>query len=317
MSELAFIEFFQKNRLEVSTDDFDIFLERYIEKYGIDKNKLDNFIEELKRSGVLKIGKNVMFCHRSCLDFSIAFYLKDQTNEIKDIDNFLIKTYFDDIWTSVTFFYIGLTKKISKDVLEKLINFKDEKHDELKLLIKKYMIAGLLQAGWHSPYKTMVYGVKDSLRNGPLIREKLVFLTEVYRDSIPIFIIDIILMILSEVSFGSIFLLKAINKVQNELLNNPSKESLYMVISLFWSVKRFLDDESSKNTTDDILQKYYELKDVSVLDHTSALWLLKSINRENKDTMKYIDKKLDKLIKKFPKAIKGFFPKKRRGFRSN
>jgi hypothetical protein len=317
LSEFAFIEFFKKNRLEVSTDDFNIFLEGYIEKYGIPKNKLDNFIDELKRSGVLKIGKNVMFCHRSCLDFSIAFYLKEQSNEIKNIDSLLIKIYFDDIWTSVTFFYIGLNKKISKDVLEKLINFKDEKHDELKLLIKKYMIAGLLQAGWHSPYKTMVCGVKDSLRNGPLIREKLVLLTEVHRDSIPIFIIDTMLMILSEVSFGSAFLLKAINEVQNELLDHPSKENLYMVISLFWSIKRFLDDKSSKNTTDEILQKYNELKDISILDNASALWLLRVINHENKDTMKYIDKKIDKLIKKFPKAIKGFFPKKRKGFRNN
>jgi hypothetical protein len=317
LSEFAFIEFFQKNRLEISTSDFNIFLEGYIEKYGIDENKLNNFIDEIKRSGVLKIGKNVIFCHRSCLDFFVAFYLKEQSNEIDNIDNLLIKIYFDDIWTSVTFFYIGLNKKISKNVLEKLINFQDEKYDELKLLIKKYMIAGLLQAGWHSPYKTMIYGVKDSLRNGPLIRDKLFLLTEVHRDNIPIFIIDALLMILSELSFGSTFLLKAINKVQNELLNNPSKESLYMVISLFWSVKRFLDDESSKNTTDEILQKYNELKDISVLDNASALWLLKVINHENKDTMKYIDKKLDKLIKKFPEAIRGFFPKKRRGFRNN
>lgn len=90
-----------------------------------------------------------------------------------------------------------------------------------------------------------------------------------------------------------------------------------MAISLFWSVKRFLDEESSKNTTDKILQKYNELKDVSILDNTSALWLLKIINHENKNIMKYIDKKLHKLIKKFPKAIKGFFPKKRKGFRNN
>jgi len=317
LSEFAFIEFFQKNRLEISTSDFNIFLEGYIEKYGIDKNKINNFIDELKRSGVLKIGKNVIFCHRSCLDFFVAFYLKEQSNEIENIDSVLTKIYFDDIWTSVTFFYIGLNKKISNNVLEKLINFKDEKCDKLKLLIKKYMIAGLLQAGWHSPYKTMIYGVKDSLRNGPLIREKLVLLTEANRDSIPIFMIDTIIMILSEVSFGSTFLQQAINEVQNELLNNPSKESLYMVISLFWSVKRFLDTESSKNITDEILQKYNELKDISKLDNASALWLLKIINHEDKDTMKYIDKKFHKLIKKFPKATKGFFPKKRRGFRNN
>jgi len=317
LSEFAFIEFFQKNRLEISTSDFNIFLEGYIEKYGIDENKLNNFIDEIKRSGVLKIGKNVIFCHRSCLDFFVAFYLKEQSNEIGNIDNLLIKIYFDDIWTSVTFFYIGLNKKISKNVLEKLINFQDEKYDELKLLIKKYMIASLLQAGWHSPYETMIYGVKDSLRNGPLIRDKLFLLTEAHRDNIPIFIIDILLMILSEVSFGSTFLLKVINKIQNELLDNPSKDNLYMVISLFWSIKRFLDEDISKNTTDDILQKYNELKNISVLDYTSALWLLKIINYENKDIMKYIDKKLGKLLKRFPRDIKNFFPKKRRGFRNN
>ena len=101
-----------------------------------------------------------MFRHRSFLDFFAAFYVFEKRDEIEHVTDFIVATYFSDLWGEVAFFYIGLRREINDTILGKIFSFKGE---GLRSHLDKFCSGRLIQAGWHSPAKIIYDGIRRAV----------------------------------------------------------------------------------------------------------------------------------------------------------
>src|SRR5690606_15420240 len=110
LANLAFNEFFGKDRLSIPRDELDQYLVDYAALYGWEPSRLDLFVLEVERSGVLEVRDTVEFSHRSFLDFYVAYYLFENREVIDDLDTCVADAFFNDVWSDVAFYYIGLRR---------------------------------------------------------------------------------------------------------------------------------------------------------------------------------------------------------------
>jgi len=313
LTELAFKEFLQKDRLEISLEDYEIFLDDYAKEYGWEKEKLNQFVEEIRRIGIVSFKEQkVFFTHRSFLDYFAAFYIFEKREEFKDLEKEIVKYYFHDIWEDVAFFYIGLKKEISEGILNKIFNFGE---DKLSIEISKLLTGRLLQAGWNSPIKIKEKGIKKGICFAPLIRERLLKMVEKEKVKVPKILIDFFIIFFCEVSYSSGFLFEPIRSVFKETLKDPSKDAIFVALYLLTAIRRLLNSEELKKPIDEILDKLSELEE-SKEDQARILVILELIDSEADGSFKkVIQSRLKKLVKKYPHVFKELFPQKRKGFR--
>jgi Cdc6-like AAA superfamily ATPase len=171
LAVFAFKEFFGKERLEIPRGDFDEFLSSYADLYGWDKEALRGFISEIERASVLDFKDTVAFRHRSFLDYFVAQYIQDNREDFEDLEDRIAQIYFDDVWSDVAFFYLGLRRDIRCSLLEKI--FANEE-DDLSTYIDKLLAGRLLQAAWHSTQETRLFGIERAIEYAPLTRKRLV-----------------------------------------------------------------------------------------------------------------------------------------------
>ena len=126
LGDLAYCEFWKKNRLEIPSEDFNRFLDSYAEQYGWNVKDLDGFVQEIERAGILNQKEEVNFRHRSFLDYFAAFYVYDNREDIPNLNSLIANTYFDSIWSEISFFYIGLRREISQDLLDNIYSYEKE-----------------------------------------------------------------------------------------------------------------------------------------------------------------------------------------------
>jgi len=312
LSELAFKEFLEKKRLEIPREEFEVFLTGYAERYGWDKENLRQFISEIERAGILDFKKKVAFRHRSFLDYFTAFYIYDKREEIENLDEFIMQIYFEDIWADTAFFYIGLKRDISNSMLEKMFVFEKE---GLSAYVDKFLIGRLLQAAWHSPTKTKSYGIERAVAFASLIREKFLKIGEKSGVKIPRIFADFLIMVLSDLSFGSGFLLKEVKNLFNALSNQPSQDNLYKMLSLLWAIQRFLTLGELREAINNFSEALSKISKISIEEKTKALLFLKIIARNDKTIVKMIKRKIDKLRTKYPDTFRELLPRKKKGFR--
>jgi len=313
LAELAFKEFLQKDKLEISLEDYEIFLDDYATKYGWEKEKLNQFVEEIRRVGILSFKEQkAFFTHRSFLDYFAAFYIFEKREEFKGLEREIVKYYFHDIWEDVAFFYIGLKKEISKGILNKIFNFGENK---LSIEISKLLTGRLLQAGWNSPIKIKEKGIKKGISFAPLIREKLLKMVEKEKVKVPKILIDFFIIFFCEVSYSSGFLFEPIRTVFKETLKDPSKDAIFVALYLLTAIRRLLDFEELKIIINEILGKLSELEE-SKEDQARILVILELIDSETDGSFKKVIRgRLKRLVKKHPHVFKELFPQKRKGFR--
>jgi hypothetical protein len=60
------------------------------------------------------------------MEYFGAYYIWDNREKIKDLEDFIVRIYFEDSWTNVAFFYIGLQRKIDLSMLNKLFEYPGE-----------------------------------------------------------------------------------------------------------------------------------------------------------------------------------------------
>ena len=101
---LAREEFWNKNQLEISRDDYDKFINDYAKQFGWQLEDMENFVGEIERSGILELRSEMNFKHRSFLDYFAGFYIFENREEIDNINDLIVDIYFDDIWNEVAFF---------------------------------------------------------------------------------------------------------------------------------------------------------------------------------------------------------------------
>lgn len=144
LSELAFVEFFNNDLFLIARDDFDRFCLSFSNRYKWDVAQFQRFVEEIDRAGILRVGEEVEFQHRSFLDYFVAFHINRTKDRIESLQDLLTTTYFNDFWSDVTFFYVGLNRELDDRTMD-AINRRVA--SDLGSAVLKLMAGRLLQAG--------------------------------------------------------------------------------------------------------------------------------------------------------------------------
>ena len=309
LGELAYQEFWEKNRLEIPKVDFQIFLDSYSEKYPLISGDLNGFVEELERAGVLNLREEIIFKHRSFLDYFAAYHIHEIRGDIADLNDLVVNTYFDDIWGEVAFFYIGLRREITQDLLEKIYSYSG---DNPTIDLHKLLGGRLMQAGWHSTAEQYAFCIEEAINHVPRVHKHFHDFITSSDSNVPGILSDFITFSLTNVSFNSAFLANHVKDVLKKLVNSESKDDVYKAVALFWSVRRFLDPEDVEKNMDKILEKSISLQDD--MEQARTLLLLTLIGGDN-ETRERIARQTRKLAKKSTKVFKALLPAKRKGFR--
>ncbi len=313
LAALAYDEFLCKDRLEMTRPEFDAYLSTYAQTFGWDGGRRQDFVAELERAGVIDIRPdNVAFCHRSFLDYFAAYHVVDKREEIVDLQDFLVRVYFDSLWQDVVFFYAGLRREVSPALLKAI--FTHEVSD-VPGVLDKYLMPRLLQAGWNSPAKTKADGLRDALSLVPDIRERMSDIFKGAGASIPQLLADIMLVSYSELAMGSGFLYEQGKTILRELLSKPSRDSLFQALPLLWAFHRFIPQDEQQAAIQSILSAIPQATDISPEDSSRLLLLLMIIGRRDKELVASLKKRLDRVKKRYPETFKMLLPKAPKGFR--
>ncbi len=299
LGALAYSEFRVKNRLEISSEDFERFLDFYAERYGFTTRDLKNFVQEIKRAGILDQREVVTFKHRAFLDYFAAFYLYENRGELDNLNDLIVNTYFDSRWSEVAFFYIGLLRQIGQDLLESIYSYENNMPigDSFKLLSGR-----LLQAGWHSPIQQRTYGIQRAISYAPRVRERITSLDP----NIPSIAGDFIVFALTDLSFNSGFLEQQIKNYLGQLTNSKSNDDIYMAVALLWSIRRFLKPDEMRQNMDAILDGLASFSDAE----QARILLLMTIIEDDKEMRKVINRQLEKIKKRSPRVFRALLPPK-------
>jgi hypothetical protein len=296
LSELAYKEFFKKDRVE------------NCKVYGWNTNESKEFLKEINRAGIISISDKVKFNHRSFLDYFVARYIYDQREELEDLNNIVVKIYFNDLWRDVTFFYIGLKREISKVTLEAILKFKE---NNLSSLIDKFLIGRLLQAGWNSKTRIKYIGVQESIKLIPKIREEI----EKVINKEPLIYSDFFIMALGDFSFGSRFIFKESKLIFNQLSKELNEKSQFQMLVILWAIQELMTDIELKENVDNFLEALSDIPGLSIEAQARSLLLLTIIERRDNIMNKKIKDRVIKLYKKYPETFRKLLPYRKKGFR--
>ena len=309
LGELAYHEFWKKNGFEISKADFKTFLDTYANKYRLMPERLDDFVKELERAGILNLREEIIFKHRSFLDYFAAYHVHEIRGDIEDLNSLVVKTYFDDSWSEVAFFYIGLRREITQDLLEKIYAYQG---DNPTVDLYKLLGGRLMQAGWHSTAQQYAYCIRESINYVPRVHKHFHDFITSSDSNVPGIVSDFVTFSLTNLSFNSAFLANHVKDVLKTLVNSESKDDVYKAVALLWSVRRFLNPEDVKENIDRILEKSNSLQDDT--EQARTLLLLTLIEGDN-ETRERIERQTKRLAKKSSKVFKALLPAKRKGFR--
>lgn len=318
LGALAYHEFRNKNRLALPRKEFERFLNSYAVEYQWNPKTLESFVREIERAGILNGRTEVIFKHRSFLDYFTAFYIHENREDIENLNDVIVDTYFDDIWGEVAFFYIGLRREISQVLLERIYSYSNEglitdleaQFPPTEELCK--LLGGrLLQAGWHSPVQRHLYGIENAIRYASRVRDKFQEIINSSDSNIPSIVSDFIVLTLSDLSFNSGFLQEHAKDVLKQLVGSESEDEIYMAVILSWSLRRFLEPDEVEENIDAILDRLVEVPEKA----QARMLLLLTLIGEDKETRKLIRRQIGRLKKRSPAVFKSLLPAKRKGFR--
>jgi hypothetical protein len=312
ISELAYNEFFSKNKLQITKKDFNMYCKSYAKEHGWSDEILSNLIESIKRAGILSFNKHLEFKHKTFLEYFIAKAISERREDIIGLDDFLIKNYFDEMWRDVIFYYIGLHKKIKKiEFLDKIFKYKG---DDINCLINKFMVGRLLQAGWFSTKEIQEFGINKAIAYEKEIRE--FFLDFLKTDGIiPLIIPDVLLLFFSELSICSTFLLQTSKELLDKMIKKMDNKNIFQIFILLWILKDLTPSKEYQKLINKFFEKFDNLNNLDVQNHIRILLLMKLIEGKSDKIEEAVDKKLRRFSNNNPAIIQKFIPKIPNGFR--
>ena len=312
LSELAWTEFLQKDKVEINKEEFDGFVGDYVAKFGFDSNWINQFVDEIERAGILELKEVVTFRHRSFLDYFIAFSMARKQDDLDNITDLATNLYFSDLWNDVTFFFVGINKALTQKTLEHVANYPQ---DDLGTYISKFFIGRLLQAGWLSTNEIKCMGISTALTYLLPIREQLRKSLSETTQPIGLIFADFLPMAITEWSMGSITLCNALKETVRPLLSEASNESIWKVVALTWALWRFLTIEEQSEIISNILQNISESATLSVEDKSALMLVMIAMEDRSKVIRPAINKRLRRLGKQHPALFKKLLPPVQEGFR--
>ncbi len=150
-THLSYEKFFLQNKVKISREEYLNFIESFCNKHKFITDR-KSFIENIDRISILKTdGNEIIFSHKSFLDFFIAMFFQENKEELQEEDAFdeLFKLYsFIDQWEEVVFFYYGLKTKINKIDLNKLKSNIDSLKDQFDKNFSYFYLGRLVQYAW-------------------------------------------------------------------------------------------------------------------------------------------------------------------------
>lgn len=314
LATLAYKEFLSKNRLEISKDDYNVFFDEYATEYSLNSDYLHSFMREIERAGILRIDeREVSFGHRSFLDYFAANYIFDKREEIANLDQFLVKHYFNDMWADTVFFYIGHKRELSQKLLDMLFTFIPERAVSPDTNMARFQIGKLLQAGWHSTTKIKVLGIEQAFGLVPDIRRELLDFSVEQNWKLPKVFADFIILLLTDHSFRSAFLEKDVRTVFEKFYSD--NHNLPTLIPLLWALKPFTPHADFTATTKKVLDSIVDSK-LAAEEKALALIMLKYIQRTDRTMSKTIQKKVEQLQNKNPGIMRKLLPERAKGSKS-
>lgn len=309
LAQLAYEEFLTKGRLEITRGEFKNFLEYFAGVYGWEADKLKLFTTEVERAGILNIRNEVSFRHRSFLDYFGAFYIYDSREKFDNLADLLADIYFDASWGDVAFFYVGLKRETSAEILRRI--FESEKCDFVAC-VDKFMVGRLLQAGWHSVRAVRLEGIKNGMHFAPVIKNKFLSLSEKAGRKIPRIFADFFLLMLAELSFRSGFLADEVRTFITEILEQDQikYENLYMATAGLWALRPFCDKEEVDGFLTEMSSILSRIPDCNFQQKATILLMLEAIERKMKLPKRQLKKKVARLARRHPEAFRGILPRK-------
>lgn len=309
LGALAYNAFVENDTLEITSRDFQQFLNSYAAQYGWSEKALNDFVPEIERAGILDHREHVRFKHRSFLDYFAAFNIYENRGDIAGLNELIVNTYFNDIWSEIAFFYIGLRREISRELLEGIYTYRGEGFtvDLFKLLGGR-----LLQAGWHSTTEQHENGIRQAISYALQIKNRFQEMITNANSDIPGILSDFLTLVLADLSFNSGFLESHIKTILTELIDSSSHDDTYLAVILIGTIRRFLSRNEVEAYINDVLQ---ELSKLESPENQARILLLMELIEEDKAIIKLIKRQSNRLQKRAPHIFKALLPAKRKGFR--
>ena len=265
LAELAFVEFYEKDRLSIDAGEFDDFVVDYWNSRGLDDSQIERMKADIDRSGVLRFGDDIYFSHRSFLDFFVALYVNDHTNDFGNIEEWLAKVYLNDKWSDIAFHMFAHRREIMPDFLECLVSLE---HDNVDYHLRRFLVGRVLQAGWLSPTDVKSRGVEIGASSAPRLFEMIS--KELDREA-PAIMPYGVLMGLSEFSYGSRTLNREVCDFITRLTHDPSEDNLRKSLNLLWAIRTRIPTGDAVAHADrilDLMANLEESDDLSLSDKT-------------------------------------------------
>jgi hypothetical protein len=308
LAHLAYSEFFEKDRLAVPHEDFDTFLDAYATEYALNRERLASFLSEVERAGILNLGDEVEFRHRTFLDYFVARYMFDSRDEIQNVDDKIVELYYSTFWGDVAFFYIGLKTDLKDVLLDKLLEHETK---QLSGLMDKMMIGRLLQAGWDSPASIKSRGLKGAVDAAEPLRQILLGIPKDRNRLIPEIYTDFIMLFLADTSFSSRFLQQQLSEQFAAEISRDTAEALPRAILILWAEQRLLTFDEIHLAIESCTKLLRGGPSLPAKEEARCLLLLRFIGRRDRELDQVIRKKLTKLKKAYPDVFRKLLPPQR------
>jgi hypothetical protein len=276
--------------------------------YGWPDSDFNLFLAEVERAGIIRITETVFFRHRSFLDYFAALRVMEHPEEHTNIDADIVAIYFDDIWTDVAFYYVGMRRELTQAIINGIAEFPEK---GLDTQVSKMLIGRLLQAGWYTPTKRKIEAIRFGLQQVPSIRSKVDSLIDSYDKPIPKIFSDIFLMTIAHYSFGSKTMLNEVSRMCEELCISGDIDSFWSCMLLLWANRIRIPRDVLHKHVSDALRLLSELEKenkLTVRDSFMALFVLKQVEREDKNLMRSIERKIKRTMLLYPNEIKQLLP---------
>lgn len=308
LGELAWKEFFLKDTLEITKEAFDIFVRSYGKQHSWVEDKFQQFVTEIERSGLLRIGDFVSFWHRSFLDFFVAFRISEERLTYPTLSKDIANIYFHDMWTDVAFYYVGIQRVISPEIVSDIDEYP---LDDFDVCIYKVLIGRLLQAGWLTTSNDKIVAIKMGLRHIEQVREYVDEMLASSGKRLPAIFSDHFYMSIIEYAYGSRTLLAETNTICTTLESEHDLTSFRSCLLLLWAQRSRLTIESKSQRIGPMLATLAALEmkgELSVRDKLVSLLMMEQIENEDKALLKSIRRKIGRTKELHPAEMRRLLP---------
>lgn len=231
LNEISYKLFYKNGSVTINREIFDNFLENYVNQHSHIKSSED-FIHEISRLSILIIDEHeVKFLHKSFLDYFIAKYFIQESDEMTIVQsNEIYKNYYSALWEDVTNFYFGIKSKISKVQIDKILGFApchnvtnvegkeielstcDIQNSSLIESLYIFQLSKLMQYAWNTKNENKSYALSISTLESISLKKKLIqFQDKELGMKLPSIAADASMIHFIDLCYSSVFLEKQID----------------------------------------------------------------------------------------------------------